>query len=150
MKRIFRRLHRNLYLIPLLLLTADAALNFYEYQSQTLFFGRLLLNSFALLPGWLTVATGVVAWFALRQKKVAFGWYFIHGLMNGIALLLLSALWTNEANQYLNPPTAGLPVILLKYFLIGMLVINTYIGKMQARIKQEREFPKTSCRKTAG
>jgi hypothetical protein len=129
MKTIVQRLHGKIYLISLLFLVAEATLSLLENQSQTLLPWRFPLNSLALTAAWISFTTGVVALYSLRSNELAVGLFLIHGFINSIALLLLSAFWTNEAKYYPDMPIPTLPVVLIKWLLIGMLAIGASLGR---------------------
>jgi hypothetical protein len=129
MSRIGKQFHGKLYFLPLLLLIVDAALSFYAYASGNILKIRFVFFSFGIAAAWLLFATGVAALYSIRRNSLAAGLFLIHGFINGIALLVLSAFWSHEYKSYPSVMVQKLPVVLLKWLLLAILVAGIVVSK---------------------
>lgn len=133
MNRIIQQFHGKIFFIPLLLLAVDALLSCYEYASGNVIKSRFIIFSLGLTAGWLSLVSGVVALLGIRKNELAAGLFFIHGFINSMALLVLSAFWTHENKAYPFLPVSKLPVAFMKWLLLFILLCGTYLGKKAAK-----------------
>ena len=121
------------------LLMADAVLSVYANATGDGVPVRFCLYSLGILAGWISFATGLLALFALRKHAWAAGLYFIHGFINAIALLVLSAFWTYEYKTHPALFVPELPEVLLKWLMLFMLLIGVYVGRKTKAKRKTRK-----------
>ena len=76
--------------------------------------------------------TGVISLFFIRKNEVATGLFFIHGFINSLALLVLSAFWAGEWKNLPQLQAVKLPVAILKWLMLLILATGIYLGKKAA------------------
>lgn len=129
MHETIRRLHRRLYLFPTVLLCVNAAQSLYHlFAAKTdnvafYFFGG------GVLTGWVSFATGLLSLFFLKASKIARGLAFIHGFINSIALMVLTALWVQNAANFPDTKKPEAPEVVFKLLMIALLVAGNYLAK---------------------
>ena len=134
MQAIVKRLHSRLYLLPIVLLCTHSAISLYH-----LFAGKadksvaFYFFTGGVAAGWLSVITGIISLFLLKASKVGRGLAFIHGFINGIALLILTVLWVKDANDLSAPKIPEAPEVVFKLLVVGLLLAGTFLGRSALR-----------------
>lgn len=133
MYETLRRLHRGLYVFPMALLFLNAALSLYDLFLERGSRFEFYVFSAGLFAGWGSFLTGLMTLFLLKASKVARGLAFIHGFVNSIALLVLTALWAQNARAFplVKPPET--PAVVFKLLMIALLAAGTFLGRSALR-----------------
>lgn len=133
MQETIRRLHRGIYLVPIILLCVNAVLSLYN-----LFAGKadklaLYFLGAGIITGWVSFATGIISLFLLKASKIARGLAFIHGFINSIALLVLTALWEHYSRVYAEVKPLEPAAVVFELLMIGLLIAGSFLAKTSLR-----------------
>jgi uncharacterized membrane protein len=131
MKLFGHPLHVMLIHFPVALLPMDAALSWLYYLRGTESLGHAAYYA-ALgggITGFIAIVSGVMDLLVIpRSHKAAWAGALIHGLVNGIVVLIYAGLLYKVSAQYpvLSPPTTA--VLIIKTILIITLFGGNYLG----------------------
>ena len=131
MKYTVRNFHGKLYFIPLGFFILDVLLMFYFLMTGNSLAGRyaFIFCTAGIIAAWVSFITGVIALLIIRKNTVASGIAFVHGIINSVALMVLTMLWIKTWQVYPQVQVPGTSTVFFKLLMIAILSVGIYLGK---------------------
>ena len=131
MRLTVRNFHGKLYFIPLGFLVLDVLFMFYFLSTNNKTAGQyaFVFCTAGIITGWISFLTGAIALIIIRKNSVAAGIAFVHGIINSVALMVLTMLWIKTWQVYPQVQVPGTSTVFFKLLMIAMLSVGIYLGK---------------------
>lgn len=116
---------------PVGLIPMDLVLSFlsYYFQQPILATAAFYCLAGGVITGYVALLTGLLDLLAIpRENKLAVGAGLLHGFVNGTVILVYSVLAYKAWQSYPQLTTPTMPLLLIKFLLVGSLFIGNFLG----------------------